>query len=251
MSFQPVITLTALPRTSDSFTVIDATPTGGSTGYGSTNAPANLAAITSIYGQTQPYAEDAVPATAYSGNLTAGFQSTVPIRDGVNLLGVLFGEEITFPAVSPVAAIGITAISSDRLTLTMGQDYRALLGNVYALSIDGLAFPQVIKSISVTTIVLYTALPGTVTTATTIYRYYLATSTQLVLNQADVKIGNEIASLPLRANKCDSVQDTLDDLLLKFSSQAAYANQNYAKAHEAARLITADVTLPSSTCSTC
>ena len=244
MSFHPIIALVTLPRTSDSFTVVDATTTSpvSVTGYGAPNGPANQAAITSLYAQIQPYGENTVPATTTVGIITGNIVATIAIRDGVNILGLLFGENKT---------ISITAISSDRLTLTTGTDYTAVLSNVYALSLNGTYVPIVIKSITATTIVLYTALPGTFTTMSSIYRYYLAPLTELVTNQADGKITTEIVSFPLQANLCTKTQEAIDDLMLKFSAQSAFVNQNYAKAHQAIRLITADLTLPTSTCLTC
>jgi hypothetical protein len=245
MSFQPAITLALLPKTSDSFTVVDATPNNSPvspTGYGAPNGPASPAAITSLYGQIQAYGEGPVPATSTVGIITGNIVVTAPIRDGVNILGLLYGE---------LKTISITAISSDRLTLTTGADYTAILANVYALSKDGTYIPIVIKSITATTITLYTALPGTFSTMSSLYRYYLAPSTQLVTNQADGRINSEIAALPVKKNTCEAAIVTMDDLMLKFSAQAAFANQNYAKAHQAIRLITADLTLPTSTCTTC
>lgn len=240
MAFQPVTTLQNLPKTSDSFTVVDATPSGP-TGFGSANAPANLAAITSIFGQVQPYAENPIQQISKSGDLTTGLTVNVPVPDGVDMLGTLYGENVS---------LNVTAISADRMTLTMGSDYTTYLQNVYALG-DGTSFPVPIKSITSTTIVLYKPFPGTASTYSTLYRYFLANLTQLVLNVANGKLTADIAAFPILHGKCENLEPTLNDMMLIFSSQAAFANQNYAKAHEAARLVSDMVTLPTSTCKTC
>jgi hypothetical protein len=246
MSFQPVIALVEIPRTNDSFEVIDDTDDSPAyaQGWGAANAPANLAAITSIYSQLQPYGEDVVQIVP-TGNLTDGLESAVDIRDGVNTLGVYYGKSLT---------VSVTAISDDRKTLTLNSsivDHLAVLANVYAIDVDGTNFPVRIRSLSATTLELYEALPDTAVVYSTLYVYWLATYMTLVLNQAEGRIAKLIAAVPIKAKTCEAADEAAHAVHLKLAAEAAFANGDYAKAHEAARLITSDLTYPTSNCATC
>ncbi len=241
MSFQPIIQVTKVPRASVSFFFIDNTPTypTSNTGWGAPNAPTAPGQITSVWGEVQPYGAPPIEASDVAGDIAVSCEVVVPVRDGVDMFHVYYGQAIT----------ATYTVNLDRTILTVTEDMTVFDG-ITSLSPDG-SFPVRIKTISGNTIVLEKNFPGTSTTYTSIFRYWHAQQRLLVLNCTEGTIVNKIAVLPLQANNCESSQDILDMIMTKLGAEIAFNCGNYAKAHEAALLVCGMVSSKTQNCSTC
>jgi len=228
MSFQPVIQLVKVPRDSKSFYFQDNTisyPTNP-VGWGAPNAPGSSVAITTIWGENQPYGEEPVPATEVTGLLSGQVQVKVPMPDGVNTIRALYGMHDYLNM----------QVAEDRLSFTSDSDLGNILDSIVGINIDN-SFPVRIKAINGITVELEAPLPGTADTYTEVYKYWPAELRILVINCGESKIVDAIAHLPVRADRCNHSIYILDDILLKISAQITFDCGNFSKAHEAARII--------------
>lgn len=244
MSFKPVVTLTQVARDNSSYTLTDATPTNGTDGYGSSNAPANAAAVTSLYGMVQPYADLPVNATGVVGNLSTvgGFKFAASIFDGVNTFSALYGLQRTFTDFV-ISADG-TKITSNDPSLT------AKLDGVSYLNIDGTVYPVAIASIVGNLITL----SGTLTpnaSGTTLYVYFKASVMAMTLNNGEALCVNGISLLPVDATACDDATSIFHNIMLKLGAEIAFGCGLFAKAHEAARLLGGGISNTPPNCTTC
>lgn len=244
MSFAPVVTLTKVPRDNSSYTLTDATPTGGASGYGSTNAPANAAAITSLFGMVQPYGELPANATGVIGAVgdVAGFTFSVPLLDGLNSFYALYGlsKTLTDWTSSPD---GTKIISND-------PALAAKMDGVNYISLDGNNFPIPIVSVVGTVITL----SGSVTpglTGTTLYIYYSTYIQAMTLNNGEALCVNGISLMPIEADACDNGMKIFHNIALKLAAEIAFNCGNLSKAHEAARLLSGSVPGVTQNCETC
>lgn len=249
MSFQPTISVTAVPRDSTSFTFLDTTGTypAAPNGYGSTNAPANQSAITIVWASVTPYGEGNINAASMTGDLADGEVAAAPVPDGVNMMNAFFGilQAIT----------GNVSVSSSRLTLTTTDGgIAAKLDGVSMLGIDT-TFPVPILSVTTvsgtTTITLAAPMPGSASTYANLYTYWTASQRVLVMNCAQCKIVNQIAELPLDANRDYDSNGILNLVMMKINAYTSFDCGNYSKAHEAARLICNSQPIIPSNCPSC
>jgi|SRR6187551_1793722 len=244
MSFQPIINITNIPRAATSFVFTDITgsfPTNP-TGYGATNAPANQAAITSVWGEGQLYGGEPVKGTAVSGTLGTSITVPVSLADGVQWLRALYGESISF----------LFTVSADRLTLTTSDVLlSSKMSNVVALAISNLDYPVRILSVGTTTILLAEPLPGTLSVYSTITRYWQAEVRTLILNCAESLIGNQISKLPSRRVDCENGWKILDKVLLKLNAEYAFNCGNFSEAHASAQMICGTTNYSLTNCTTC
>ena len=243
MSFQPIIAITKIPRSSTAWYFQDITgnyPTN-TTGFGASNAPANQAAITSLFGGIIPYAGTFSLATAVNGNIATEAEFVQTIPDGVNQMIVWYGLSKTKS----------WTLSGDRLTLTAsGGGLTNILDSVDSLS-DGTSAPIAVVSKTDTTVTLAAAWPGVVTTGTSFYVYYKATLTILTINTGYGKIVNEIAGLPYRADNYVKAMEALNDTFLYQSARYEFSNGNFSRAHEAALLLSYKIPPYTNNCQTC
>lgn len=247
MSFQPIISITNVPRDAKSFLFTDITgdsPTNP-TGFGATNAPANRAAIDAVYGEAQLLGGEPIQSTSVTGTLAGTLTVNIPVADGVQWLRAYYGEEI---------ALSFT-VSSDRKTLTTADPtLAAKIDNVKAVGIDLADFPIRISSATSTTIILETPLPGVASSYTNIIRYWRAEVRILVLNCAESLIGNGIAKLPVSRVDCGAGSQALailDKILLKLGAEYAFNCGNYSEAHQSAQMICGTSNSSSSNCLSC
>lgn len=245
MSFQPIISITNVTRDAESFVFTDITGTSPTnpTGYGATNAPANQAAITSLYAEVQLIGGEPIHATSVTGTPATSMTALVAVADGVQWLRAFFGQLVTISF----------NVSSDRktLTVTTSGPSAGLLTGIAAIAIAADDYPvRVISSVS-PTIVLEEALPGTESSYTTATRYWIAEVRTLVLNCAESMIGNAIAKLPITRKDCgpgSKSMDILDKILLKLGAEYAFNCGNYSEAHEAAQMICGTTSLSNCNC---
>lgn len=243
MSFLPKFNITRIPRANTAFFIQDASGTypGVATGFGVPNGPANLLAITSLFGAVQAYAENPVNSTATAGDLSEEAEIDVAIQDGVNTFIAYYGE---------TKAVNWT-IPGDRKTLQVSDGgLTDLLEAVYSIG-NGSDFPIIILSKSDTLINLASEWPGTETSGTSFVRYWKATVVELTMNQGYGKIVNETAKMSYWANKQDKVIELLEDNALFDSAKNEFNNGNYALAHEKARLLIYSKPAVTNTCRTC
>lgn len=242
MSFQPVVTLTKVPRDSKSFVLTDATPTGGTSGWGSPNAPASPAAITSLYGSVQGYGEEPVNATGSSGSVATTMTFVVSVIDGVNNFYAYYGLQDTLTNYL-VSADGLTITSTD-------PNLSVILDNVKAISLDGNTAPSLILSISNGVITLASPLTANAT-GTTIFKYWQAVVRGLVVNNGDAIVANAISLMPIEVDSCENGMKILTHILLRLSAEIAFGCGNISKAHEAARLLSGTAPKVDTNCKTC
>lgn len=239
MPFQPIITVSELPRNSEYVIIEDATQpyniTTNPTGWGTPGGPASIAAITVQLIQIQYYGELPVliPVTSLSGDLSTGLKATYTMRDGVHIIHGLYG-----------ASAGNTyTVSVDKLTLTFpftGSTFDNYFGNVgyLANSIDPETLYR-IKSLDSTTgeVELYT--PWELGLGISLIRFWDGVKQLLVTNCGDSNIAKDIGTMSVTALGCDKtvVQDLMERVILKMTAQIEFGCENYAKAHYAAALV--------------
>lgn len=244
MPFQPVVTLTAVPRDNSSYTLTDATPTGGTNGWASGgNAPANAAAITSLFGAIQPYGGSPIPTSAITGSVTSTMQFGIKVQDGVNNFYAYYGL-LLIPSVA-------YTVSADGLSITCADPNLAaeLLG-VTAISLDGVTYPSIIASISGNIITLLTPVTAG-STGANFFIYWQTYVQALTINNGEALIVNGISLIPVDANHCENAGYILDNILLKIGAEIAFNCGNISKAHEAALLLSGNKPLVNNTCATC
>lgn len=231
MSFQPVVTLTAIPRDNSAFTITDATPTGGTTGWGCTPyAPQVPASITSLFAQWNGYGENAIWANGVTGAVTPGPMTfSAALLDGVNTYTIYYGMEITLTQFV-VSADGLSFTSTDPNLLNF-------FAGVGAISLDGVALPVAVLGISGITVTLGTALPVTNFTGTTMFVYWLAIVQALTINNGEAICVNGISVMPVEADPNPNVLAILQNICLKLSAEIAFGCGQISKAHAAARLL--------------
>jgi len=228
MSFKPLVSLTQVPRNNASFTLTDATPTDNVSGWGSPNAPASPSAIISLFGQVQQYGDIPVNATGVVGLPTDPMIFTASVQDGVNNFIALYGLQ---------DSLSDFTISNDGLTLTSTDgNFSNFFDGVGAISLDGTTFPVLILGQSSNSLTLASPLPAN-TTGTALYKYWIATTQALVLNNGEGHIINQISQLPLDVTKCVDGNTILLNILLKLAAEISINCGNISKAHEAALLL--------------
>ncbi|SEW35622.1 GDSL-like Lipase/Acylhydrolase family protein [Chitinophaga sp. YR573] len=157
MSFYPL----ALPvSTTGSFIFKDITPDYplSPIGYGAPDAPTNVTAITSVWGEVQVYGGDPVQSTTRSGNLTDSLELDLPIsQHEANIIQLYYGELISLDF----------SVSEDRLTITTEQ--MNLFDGVKGISLED-AFPAKIDTVENGVISLLTPLNGTI--GTHLFRFF-------------------------------------------------------------------------------
>jgi acyl-CoA thioesterase-1 len=157
MSFYPL----ALPvKTTGSFIFKDITPDYplSPIGYGAPNAPADISAITSVWGEVQPYGGEYVQSTTRSGSLTDLLELDLLITENAaNIIQLYYGELI------PLAF----TLSEDRLSITTTQIN--LFDGVKGISLDDV-FPTKIAAIENGVITLETPLNGPI--GTQLFRFF-------------------------------------------------------------------------------
>jgi hypothetical protein len=225
MSFTPTIKLIKVPRTQDSFSIQDTTGTYPDTdsGYGSTGAPASSLAITAVWGAIQNYGDTAVKAVMKSGALASEYIFTTPVKTGVSTLLVWYGEQITAP----------WTLSSDRSTIIFTEDPGTAISGISGISIDG-EYPSDILSVSGATIILGTPLGGSVTSGTTIYRFFLAKLNILIQYNTEKILSARIAGLPLEEDFRYPVIPVIEQFMLKVGAELSFLCCHWSQAHDAA-----------------
>ncbi len=243
MSFQPVVTLTNVPRDNSAFTLTDATPTGGTSGYGSTNAPADATTVTSLFGQVQPYGGSPSNAGTITGSVSTTMTFSGKIADGVN-------NYIAYYGLSQLFSSGYT-VSSDGMSITLTDPNTAnLLDGVKAISLDGIAFPAMIASLVNGVITLITPVTAGATGAS-FFKYYIGVIQALTLNNGESICVNGISLLPLEVDACTNADMIFNNITLKLSAEIAFNCGNISKAHEAAILLSGGKPVTTSNCPTC
>jgi lysophospholipase L1-like esterase len=148
MSLYPL----ALPvKTTGSFIFKDITPDYplSPIGYGAPNAPVNVSAITSVWGEVQTHGGEYVQSTTRSGSLTDLIELDLPIAENeANIIQLYYGELIPLDF----------TISEDRLSITTEQIH--LFDGVKGISLEDV-FPAKIATIEDGVITLLTPLNGT------------------------------------------------------------------------------------------
>lgn len=238
MSFAPTFEITRILRDSSAIFVKDTTISGGTTGYGSTNAPANVAAITALLLEIIPYNDVETVAVLADGYTLATFTTelkyTYDIPDGVVITRLSYGE---------LKTIGVTVVSG-RLSLTITNAVNVFAGVDY-ISLDGTTLIAV-SNISGNTVTLASALPGSATSLTQIYRFYSSELRSLILYKGDKYIVREIDKISMYDSNWD-MRKAMLKVILKEKAQSEYALGNYAKANEAALLISGTTPVYTST----
>lgn len=242
MPFLPVVTLSAVPRDNSSYTLTDATPTGGSNGYGASNAPANQAAITSLFGMVQPYGELPINAVGFTGTLATTLTFQMAVQDGVNTFMALYGLAKTFTDWH-------TSIDGTQI-ITNDPNIVNLLDSVGYISTDGISFPVAIISIIGNTINLAGTVPPNLS-GTQLYVYYSAAVQALTINNGESLCVNGISLMPIEADSCDNANAIIHNILLKLAAEIAFNCGNISKAHEAARLLGGGTASIVNLCPTC
>jgi len=238
MSFQPTFALTDVSRDNQSFSIEDTTPTNDTNGYGSPNAPANVLAITSVFAQVQPYGQAPYNSIGGTGGMSTGLTFSIDINDGVARFIVLYGtvETMTF------------TIDPDGQTLrTSDPDVLDKLDNVGAITLNGSGFPAFLSTNVDGT--YHLSIPLTPGTYNTLYKYWIASTTGMVLNNGEGMIINAISQLPLDVDKCTKADNIFINICLKIGAEVAFNCGNNAKANEAALLLSGNK--PNATVSPC
>jgi hypothetical protein len=242
MSFKPIVTLQAVARDNSTFTIVDATPTDTNTGWGSPNAPAAPASITSLFSSVQPYGGTPVNSTTYTGSVATSITFVNQISDGVNNYNVYYGLSKAFTNLT---------LSQDKMSIQSTDPNLAnLLDGVSAISADGQAFP--VQILSIQNGVINLAAPLTTgLTGNSLFCYYIATVQALTINNGEAICVNAISLLPLEVDSCDNAKAVFNNVALKLSAQIAFGCGNISKAHEAALLLSGSKPPVTTNCSTC
>jgi hypothetical protein len=243
MSFQPVISVTKVPRSATSYYFTDTTKNypDSETGWGSPGAPASAADIASVWGEIQGYGQSPIRCTDVAGDISESCEIVVPIGDGVNLAHVYYGV---------LQSLDYT-VSADRLTLTFtSTTMPQVLEGISSISCDD-TFPARIASVDSSVVLLAEPLPGTSNSYSIFYKYWHAQQRVLVLVKAEATIVNQISLLPVMVGKCESSSDIVDMIMQKLGAEMAFSCGNYAKANEAALIITGTTNKVTQNCTTC
>lgn len=242
MSFQPIVTLTKMPRDNSSFTVTDATPTDNISGWGSPNAPTGPASITSLFAQVQPYGGIPVNAMGVTGAVTSTMTFAQSIADGVNSFIIFYGL---------VANLNNFSVSTDGFTISSTDpNFFNVLSGVKAISLDGVSFPIMVTGIQAGSLTLATAVTPSIS-GITFNIYWLGTAQALTINNGEGLIVNGISLIPVEANSNDNSLYILDNILLKLGAEIAFNCGNLSKAHEAAQLLSGNKPPVTNNCTTC
>lgn len=232
MSFQPVVSLTTVPRDNSGFTLLDVTPTDMVSGYGSSNAPATVANIAKVWVVITPYGEDAQQVPIGTTSIqNAGTPIAMPfaqaIVDGVNTYSAIYLWSRNFNYVVSADGLSITIVAGGLI---------AALANAKYLALSAGAFPVPIVSVTDTVITLSSAVTAN-TTGTALDFGYVATLQALTTNNGEALCINGISLLPVEADSCDNAMAIFHNLTLKLGAEIAFNCGLISKAHEAARLL--------------
>lgn len=226
MSFQPVVTLTTVPRDNSGFTFTDATPTDGVSGYGSSTAPANAAAVALVWAMVQAYGETPSNVANSASSPSSPMPFLFSVLDGVN----------TFTAIYMFFRTMAYTISADGLSITVPSGAIALLTNAKYVSNGLTSFPILITNVTDTVVTLATPLaPGT--SGAGLYFGYTALVQALTVNNGEGLCINGISLLPVEVDSCDNAMAIFHNLMLKVGAEIAFNCGNLSKAHEEARLL--------------
>ncbi len=257
--FTPKISIGSIPLDASSMLITDITgnsPTD-TTGYmQAAYLPQNSAEwYKQTYAQYLGEAPDELTFNPTSDNQAPSATLSYQLSDGVYLITQYFTKELD--------TLGYT-VSPDGLTLTKNNadqwlDPLGIFEGVYGLivspdadfNIDNLS---IIDSLTNTTIVLQSALAGGLDDGP-LWVIYKVQKYILVLNTGEGALMNDIGDMSLATltcGGCDSSKtiNLFDRLLLKFSAQINFKCGNYAKAHNAAILLSESST-PTSNCTGC
>lgn len=239
MPFQPIITVTEIPRNSEYIVIRDATQpyniTTNPTGWGTPGGPTAIGDITSELVQLQYLGElpALVPVVSLSGDLATNLKAVYTLQDGVYLVHGLYG----------MSAGSSYTVATDKLSLTFpitGATFDNFFGNVgyLANSIDPTNLFR-IKSTDNTTgkIELYTT--WNLGTGITVLRYWDAVKRILVTNCGNGAIIKDIANMAVAVTGCDpkAVIDLSERIQLQMSAQINFGCGKYVQAHQAASLL--------------
>lgn len=238
MPFQPIITVSEIPKNSEYVIIQDATLpyniTTNPTGFGTPGGPASIAAITTQLMQIQYFGElpALISVASLSGDLSTGLKAVYKLRDGVHIIHGLYG----------VSAGNTYTVSVDKLSLTFpltGSAFDNAFINIGYIS-DSLA-PETlyrIKELDNTTgkVTLFTE--WNLGTGVTITKYWDAAKYVLVVNCGNANVVKDIANMPMCDTDCDpkAVKDIMGRVILKMSAQIEFSCGRYSKAHYAAAL---------------
>lgn len=256
--FTPKISITGIPLDASSFILTDITgnsPTDA-TGYGQAGyLPQNN---TEWFKQVRLQYLGANPSdlsfspTTDNALPVATLGATLP--DGIHLITVYFTKELT--------GLGYTLDATKKILTKTNADQWAdplgLFAGMSALIVSAdenfsVDDASVISTVSNTVLNLQSTLTGGITDGN-LWAIYKVQKYILVLNQGEQRLVNAIGDLALTNLACngcnkDLTDPLMDTLMLKFSAQINFNCGNYAKAHNAALLLSnSDSTVNCTTC---
>lgn len=257
--FTPKISIGSIPLDASSMLITDITgnsPTD-TTGY----LQASYLPQTSAEWYKQTFAQylggepDTLVFDPTSDNQAPSATISYQMSDGVYLITQYFTKELdTLGYTVSVDGKTLTKNNADQWADPLGI-FEGVFGLIVApdayFSIDNMS---TINSLSNTTIVLDTALAGGLDDGP-LWIIYKVQKYILVLNEGEGQLMSDIGDMALdtlTCGGCDSSKTIalFDRLMLKFSAQVNFNCGNYAKAHNAAILLSESST-PTSNCSGC
>jgi hypothetical protein len=263
MPFIPKVKVTEIPRSSSYFKLIDNTPdytspTVNPYGYGVVGGPGSFDDIIETRTLVQFYGEGEVevPVVLEEGDFydsLIGLKVNYALRDGVHKITQLYGMDCAISGPTGFTWAAVPGSTTKLLcTLAAGSTaeiFNDYLGNVTHLSnVLGTKLFKV-KSLNTTTGVVEfyeTVLP------TAMVKYYPAEIRVLVINKGEASIIKDISNAAVTNCGCDygNTSNIFERIFLKLAAQTAFACGNYAKAHNAAVLLS-NTDYTSKPCTTC
>lgn len=238
MPFTPSFEVTKILKDSSAIYVRDITPTDETSGYGSPGAPSDPGNINSAVLTVASYSGDPVTSTILSNftldTLTEEVGYGVAVPDGVATVQFHYGSYHVINLL----------VSSDRLTLT--TDAPDLFTGASYVG-DGSSLIE-IDTVFETTVTLKSKYPGTASTITGIYIYFTAELNPLVLNKAERAIARSVQKASMHPNSVN-LNKAMLLMILRETAQTEYTLLHYAKANEAALLISGQQPVVPSNCS--
>lgn len=254
MSFQQVITVTEVPRSSTYLVIKDNTQAYDSvtnpTGWGCPGGPTSLNDIIHFIVQLQHFGEQPITINQSNmvGDLATGLKITYNLKDGVYIIHTLYGFAYTDGFSSNgTTFINVYSTGSSFDTEWNGVNYIADSNNLDKI------YKIKSKNNSTGVIELYENWTGSEDDGYgQIIKYYENITRILVLNCGDSNLVKDIASMSISQENCDCkiTCELMDKVLLKLAAQTAFSCNDFVKAHNAAILF-CDKQQIFKPCSTC
>ena len=248
MAFIPKLEIVSISRLSNSLYIKDATPTYSPSnpyGFGVPGGPLTSADIISkniIISNIPYYQTTAILGTNYIGDIFSVITYlyvVLTMIEGVNNIYALYPQRINYAY----------TLSSDKLTLTFlgfpnASTFSMFFDGVYAIgNLNVFGNNYTIKTINSTNFSVTLNTAWVESGSADLAKFYIGNVYALVLNIGKKNLCNDIGNMAISNQMCniDAINNLTTYSLLLKAAGVFFENQEYSKAHNAARLVSTRV----------